>query len=66
MAEDLDYELVKFGYQLDHLISDCNDEAAAIAYAKAKLPSLKMHFAPTALALLEAVPDVVQSAFGSR
>lgn len=59
MGEDLNDELVKFGYQLDHLIGDCNDEKAAIAYAKGNLPSLKPFFAQHAMELLTLVPHLV-------
>ncbi len=61
MGEDLGDELVKFGYYLDHLICDCNDEKAAIAYAKDNLPSLKPHLAQSAYELLAFVPELASS-----
>lgn len=54
---ELDDELVKFGYQLDHLIRDCDDEARALAYARANLPLLKPHYSELAYELLALVPD---------
>lgn len=40
MGEDLSDPIVSFSYHLDHLISDCDDKAAAVKLVHDKLPSL--------------------------
>ncbi|MEK8034863.1 hypothetical protein AACH06_28935 [Ideonella sp. DXS29W] len=40
MGQNLDLAEVSFGYQLDHLLEDCRDSAAAIALVRSELPSL--------------------------
>ena len=61
IGENLDNELVKFGYQIDHLICDCNDEKAAIDFARGNLPSLRQHFTLSANELLAFVPELLQT-----
>jgi hypothetical protein len=40
MGEDWSNQMVKFGYQLDHLLDDCQDESAARALVREELPLL--------------------------
>jgi len=40
LGEDLADPLVQLGYQLDHLLCDCQDGAAAMALVRDDLPSL--------------------------
>ncbi len=40
MGEDFSDSLVALGYQLDHLINDCQDEGAARDLLRAELPNL--------------------------
>ncbi|MDH5674318.1 MAG: hypothetical protein OEZ06_19490 [Myxococcales bacterium] len=47
MGEDLDAPEVRFGYQLDHLVCDCQDMEGALEYAREELPK----FVPQARAL---------------
>ncbi len=40
MGEDLSEPAVSFGYQIDHLLFDCEDEEAAIAFVRSELPAM--------------------------
>jgi len=40
MGEDLSEPMVAFGYHLDHLLVDCEDSEAALAFVQDKLPAL--------------------------
>jgi hypothetical protein len=40
MGEDLSLPEVALGYQLDHLLSDCEDFNGAVVLVRSKLPSL--------------------------
>ncbi|SFP07576.1 hypothetical protein SAMN05216567_10495 [Variovorax sp. OK605] len=40
MGEELSEPAVAFGYRLDHLLIDCEDEAAALAFVRNELPAL--------------------------
>lgn len=53
MGEDLSQPFVSFGYQLDHLLDDCQDRAAARALVRNELPSML----PTAQAIAAAFHD---------
>jgi hypothetical protein len=40
MGEELSEPAVSFGYQLDHLLCDCEDEKAALAFVRSELPPM--------------------------
>jgi hypothetical protein len=40
MGEDLSDPIVALGYQLDHLLDDCQDKQGAVELARKELPSL--------------------------
>ncbi|WP_124461254.1 hypothetical protein [Variovorax sp. KBW07] len=40
MGEDLSEPVVSFGYQIDHLLFDCEDEEAALAFVRSELPAM--------------------------
>lgn len=40
MGEDLDFQEVRFGYQVDHLLHDCQDTNGLVSYVRAELAAL--------------------------
>jgi hypothetical protein len=58
MGEDLTSPVVGFGYELDHLICDCDDHSAAVAAAQARTNSLALECSSTANELLRHAPTL--------
>jgi len=58
MGEDSTDAIVKFGYELDHLICDCNDRKSAIAHARQMLPILTRRHMPVVDGLLDIARDL--------
>lgn len=58
MGEDLTDAIVKFGYELDHMICDCNDSKAAIAHTRQILPTLTRRHMPVVGGLLDVARDL--------
>jgi hypothetical protein len=56
LGEDFSCELVAFGYQLDHLISDCDNMPAAMSWARENISQVAAHFTNDVPAMLEQVP----------
>jgi hypothetical protein len=53
MGEDLSNQMVKFGYHLDHLLDDCQDQPAAKALVREELPALIPQCNPIAAPFLQ-------------
>ncbi len=53
IGEDPDSPFVCFGYQIDHLLWDCRDEAATLAFVRDELPGLLPECQDVAISLAE-------------
>jgi len=56
IGEDLDEPFVRFGYQLDHLINDCDNTPAAIQLVRDELPSMLSRCQSIAAGFLDFLP----------
>ncbi|MGJ7504673.1 hypothetical protein NWF24_29010 [Variovorax paradoxus] len=53
MGEELSEPAVAFGYRVDHLLIDCEDEEAALAFVRSELPALLPRCAAVAAPFLD-------------
>jgi len=58
MGEDLEDPAVMFGYQVDHLLNDCENSKGAIQFVIAELPTLLPRCEAIASPFLDQVPNL--------
>jgi hypothetical protein len=57
MGEDLQLPAVAFGYQVEHLLYDCDDPQAAVQYARIEFPKLLPGLAALVAPFFEVLPN---------
>lgn len=57
MGEELELPEVAFGYQVEHLLCDCDKPNEAVRYAQAELPKLLPSLAAVVAPFLEVLPN---------
>lgn len=58
MGEDLDVPEVVLGYQLDHLLDDCGDDAAAVTLVRDELPRFLPNCRATVTEFMAQIPNL--------